>query len=299
MASLLALVLLPNSGYGQSRLRHVDIENIGQRDINAGISGVNFTSIDEEISLGRQLAAQLEPQLTLVSDAAVNEYINAIGQTIVRNSDAKIPVTFKIVRAEDINAFTLPGGIVYIQTGAILAAESESELAAVIAHQIGHVAARHGTEIAARAQLLNVGTIPIINGGPAVAVGQARGLGNGTTFLRFNRQAVAEADFLGVQYLYKSGYDPNSAVTFLQKLQTAESRKAKGGVQPPVLQLNPNQSYAGAGSQNTMFNSHPPTSDRIDAIRQTIMQILPARDRNVVTTPQFDQIKIRVAELAR
>src|SRR5207253_9355883 len=197
---------------------------IGNRNIGARGFG-NWYSIEKEMAMGKSYAQQVESTVKLVQDPVVNEYVNRIGQNLVRNSDAKVPFTIKVVDSDEINAFALPGGFFYVNSGLILAADDESELAAVMAHEIAHVAARHGTENASKAQLVNIASIPLIFMGGVAGFGirQAAGFLIPMQFLQFSRKAEAEADYLGVQYLYKTGYDPGAAVSFFEKLQAKES----------------------------------------------------------------------------
>lgn len=253
-----------------------DIENIGNRDINKG--SINFISLNKEIEMGRELARQVEEQSKLVKDPIIDEYINRIGQNIVRNSDAKVPFTIKVVDSDEVNAFALPGGFFYVNSGLILAADDEAELAGVMAHEIAHVAARHGTKQESKAELLNIASIPLIFVGGPVGYGirQAAGLLVPMSFLKFSRKSEAEADYLGVQYLYKSGYDPSAMVRFFEKLQAKEKAKP--------------------GSVSSLFSSHPPTADRILKVQDTIETILPPAERYVETTSEFDRIKTILAK---
>src|SRR5207247_984498 len=150
-----------------------DVENIGNRNINKG--SLNFFSLEKEIQLGRQLSADIERQVKLIDDPVINEYVNRVGQNLVRNSDAKVPFTIKVVESDEINAFALPGGFFYVNSGLILAADDEAELAGVMAHEIAHVAARHGTENESKGQIVQFATIPLIfmGGVPGYAIRQA------------------------------------------------------------------------------------------------------------------------------
>jgi predicted Zn-dependent protease len=257
--------------------KNSDVENIGSRDINKG--SVNFTSLDKEIAMGKQLSAQVEQQVKLVDDPVITEYVNRVGQNLVRNSDAKVPFTIKVVDSDEVNAFALPGGFFYLNTGVILAADDESEMAAVMAHEIAHVAARHATEQQAKATILNIATIPaIFVGGPAgLAVRQGLGFGGALGFLHFSRGQESEADYLGVQYLWKTGYDPGAAVSFFEKLQAKEKAKP--------------------GTMNAMFRDHPPTGDRVQHTKETIETVLPDRDEYVVTTSEFQKVKSLVVQM--
>jgi predicted Zn-dependent protease len=261
---------------GKSK-KNSDVDNIGNRNINKG--SINFISFDKEIAMGRQLAAEIERQVKLIDDPTINEYVNRVGQNLVRNSDAKVPFTIKVVESDEINAFALPGGFFYVNSGLILAADDESELAGVMAHEIAHVAARHGTEQASKAELINFASIPLIfmGGVGGFALRQAAGFLIPMQFLQFSRKDESEADYLGLQYLYKTGYDPGAAVSFFEKLQARESARP--------------------GSVSKMFSTHPPTGDRIEASKKNIELILPDRDQYVVTTSEFNQVKGLLAQL--
>ena len=136
-----------------------DPDEIGNRDVG---KGVNWYSIEKEIALGKRLAQQVERQAKIIDDPMIAEYVNRVGQNLVRNSDAKVPFTIKVIDTEDVNAFALPGGFFFVNSGLILKADSEAELAGVMAHEIAHVAARHGTRQATRGEVVQLATIPLI-----------------------------------------------------------------------------------------------------------------------------------------
>jgi beta-barrel assembly-enhancing protease len=261
----------------KSKKKNSDVDNIGNRNINKG--SINFISLEKEIAMGRQLAAEIERQVKLIEDPTINEYVNRVGQNLVRNSDAKVPFTIKVVESDEINAFALPGGFFYVNSGLILAADDESELAGVMAHEIAHVAARHGTEQASKAELINFASIPLIfmGGVGGFALRQAAGFLIPMQFLQFSRKDEAEADYLGLQYLYKTGYDPGAAVSFFEKLQAKESAKP--------------------GTVSKMFSTHPPTGDRIEMSKKNIELVLPDKEQYVVTTSEFNQVKGLLAQL--
>ncbi len=253
-----------------------DVDAIGDRGVG---KGVNLYSIEKEIALGRQLAEEVERQAKVITDPVVSEYVNRIGQNLVRNSDAKVPFTIKVLDNDELNAFALPGGFFFVNTGIIRLAESESELAGVMAHEIAHVAARHGTRQASRAEITNWATIPLIfmGGWGGYAVRQAAGLALPVTFLKFSRGFEEEADFLGVQYLYKTGYDPNSMITLFERLQAQEKKKP--------------------GALSKAFSTHPPTQDRIKKIQQAINEVLPNKAEYALNTSEFDEVRQRVQKL--
>jgi predicted Zn-dependent protease len=256
-----------------------DVESIGNRKIGSGKGLGNWYSLEKEIRMGKEYAQQVESTVKLVQDPVVNEYVNRIGQNIVRNSDAKVPFTIKVVDSDEINAFALPGGFFYVNSGLILAADDEAELAGVMSHEIAHVAARHATRQMTRGQFANLASIPLIfvGGGIGYAVRSAAGFGLPLTFLTFSRGFEEEADYLGVQYMYKSGYDPQAFISFFEKIQAKEKKKP--------------------GTLAKAFSTHPQSQDRIAKSQEEISRILPARDQYVVSTSEFEQVKTRLAAL--
>jgi peptidase M48-like protein len=255
-----------------------DVDAIGNRDIGKRGLG-DWYSIEKEVRMGKEYAQQVEASVKLVNDPVVNEYVNRIGQNLVRNSDAKVPFTIKVVDDDTINAFALPGGFFYVDSGLILAADDESELAGVMAHEIAHVCARHAMRQMTRGNIANIATIPLIfvGGGLGYGVRQAAGIGLPLTFMSFSRGFEAEADYLGTQYLYKTGYDPNGLVTMFEKIDALQKKKP--------------------GTLSKAFSSHPQTPDRIEKTQEEIAKILPAKDQYVVTTSEFDSVKARLAAL--
>jgi predicted Zn-dependent protease len=255
-----------------------DVNAIGNRKVGGRGLG-DWYSLEGEIRMGKQYAQEVEATSKLIRDPVITEYVNRIGQNLVRNSDAQVPFTIKVVDSDEVNAFALPGGFFYVNTGLILAADEESELAGVMAHEIAHVAARHATRQMTRAQWANIGTIPLIfvGGGIGYAVRSAAGLGLPLTFLSFSRGFESEADYLGLQYMYKAGYDPNAFVQFFEKLQAREKKKP--------------------GTLAKAFATHPQTPDRISKSQEEISRILPARQQYIVTTSEFADVKSRLASL--
>jgi beta-barrel assembly-enhancing protease len=265
-----------------SRVKHdgseKDVDAIGNRKIGGRGMG-NWYSLESEIKLGREYAQQVEASAKLVQDPVINEYVNRIGQNLVRNSDAQVPFTIKVIDSDEVNAFALPGGFFYVNSGLIMAADEEAELAGVMAHEIAHVAAHHYARQMTRAQWARLGTLPLIfvGGGVGYAVYEAAGLGIPLTFMKFQRNFEAEADYLGLQYMYKSGYDPQAFVSFFEKLEAKEKKKP--------------------GTLAKAFASHPQTPDRIEKSQEEIGRILPARAQYVVSTSEFDDVKSRLAVL--
>ena len=251
-------------------------DDIGNRDVGKGL---NWYSMEKEIALGKQLAQQVERQAKIIDDPIIAEYVNRVGQNLVRNSDAKVPFTIKVIDTEDVNAFALPGGFFFVNSGLILKADSEAELAGVMAHEIAHVAARHGTRQATRAEVAQLATIPLIfmGGWAGYGVRQAASVLIPVGFLQFSKAFESEADMLGLQYMYKTGYDPEAFVDFFEKIESLEKKKP--------------------GTMAKVFSTHPPTDDRIVAAQKNIQEMLKARPEYVVTTSEFNDVKGRLAML--
>src|SRR5262249_29479625 len=174
-----------------------DPSQIGNREVGKGI---NFYSPEKELALGKQLAGEVARQAKLLDDPLITEHINRLGQNLARNSDAKFPFTFQVIDDEVPNAFALPGGFVFVNSGLIKLASEEDELAGAVAHEIAHVAARHMTRQATKATIGQVGMAPLcsILGGYLACKGA--GAAMPMMFLKFSRNDESEADYLGVQY---------------------------------------------------------------------------------------------------
>lgn len=253
-----------------------DVNHIGDRGVGKGI---NFYSFGREVAMGRQLADEIDAAVNLVKDPEVGEYVNRLAQSLVRNSDAQVPFTVKVIDDDEINAFALPGGFFYVNSGLVLAAENEAELVGVMAHEIAHVAARHATRNATKMQIFNMAALPLIFAtGPAgLLARQAMSIAMPLSFLKFSRDAEREADLLGLQYTYAAGYDPAEFVHFFETLRTVEKEKAT--------------------RLSKAFSTHPLTRDRIYRAQREIQLMLPARSEYIVSTSDFDQIRRRLAVL--
>src|SRR5277367_2772283 len=253
-----------------------DPDAIGNRDVG---SGINFYSLEKEIALGKGLAQEVERQAKIIDDPIIAEYVNRVGQNIVRNSDAKVPFTIKVLDTEEVNAFALPGGFFFVNSGLILKADSEAELAGVMAHEIAHVAARHGTRQATRGEVAQLAPIPLIfmGGWAGYGIRQAASVLVPIGFLQFSKAFESEADMLGLQYMYKTGYDPEAFVDFFEKIESLEKKKP--------------------GTMAKVFSTHPPTDDRIVTAQKNIQEYLKARPEYVVTTSEFSDVKGRLAML--
>jgi predicted Zn-dependent protease len=256
-----------------------DVNAVGNRNVGCSKGLGNWYSIEKQIAMGRSYAQQVESQSKMITDPVVNEYVNRIGQNIVRNSDAQVPFTIKVIDSDVVNAMALPGGFFYVNSGLVLAADSEAELAGVMAHETAHVAACHAARENTRANIMQMASIPLIFVGGAVGYAgyEAAGLALPLTFLKFSRGFEAQADYLGLQYMYKAGYDPQAFISFFEKVQAMEKKKP--------------------GTLAKAFETHPQTPDRIEASQKEIATILPARQQYLVNTSEFDDVKARLAML--
>src|SRR5437588_3912937 len=250
-----------------------DVDAIGSRKVSCHM---NWFSIEKEIALGKGLAQEVERSSKLIDDPVVTEYVNRVGQNLVRNSDARVPFTIKVIDSDEVNAFALPGGFFYVNSGLILRAQEESELAGVMAHEISHVAACHAARESTRGQLMNLASIPLIfvGGGIGYAIQNAAGLALPLGFLKFSRGFESEADFLGLEYMYKAGYDPQAFTAFFEKVQALEKKKP--------------------GTLAKAFDTHPQTPDRIAKTQREIATVLPTRDQYKVDTSEFEDVKARL-----
>jgi hypothetical protein len=257
-----------------------DVNAVGQRNIGGRGIG-NWYSTNWEIGTGKQYSMEIEKSSHLVTDPVVVEYINRVGQNIVKNSDAKVPFTIKVLDTDEINAMALPGGFFYVNSGLILACDSEDELAGVMAHEISHVAAHHAAREMTKMNYMQLGQIPLIifTQGTWTGYGiyEAAQLAVPLTFLQFSREYEAEADFLGIQYMYKAGYDPQGMVSIFEKLSALEKHKP--------------------GALSKAFSDHPATPDRIAAVENEIATILPPEPQYMVTSSEFDTVKARLARI--
>ncbi|MFN0109337.1 MAG: M48 family metalloprotease [Blastocatellia bacterium] len=277
LSAMFALLVMAQSNPKPKPSPQLDTKNdptlIGKRDINKG--AISFYSIDREVALGRQMSYEIDMGVRLIGDPIVNEYINRIAQNIVLHSDAKVPFTIKVIDAPEVNAFALPGGFLYVNRGLLEAAENEAEVAGVMAHEIAHVTARHGIEQMSKGQLLQYGSLPLIflGGLGGFVIQQAAGIAVPLTYLKFSRGAEKEADRLGAQYMWASGYDPNALITFFEKLQAQEQRKP--------------------GTLEKIFSTHPMTGDRITEVRELIVKF-PDRSSYQINSSEFRQVKSRL-----
>jgi len=256
-----------------------DINAIGNRNVGCKQGLGNWYSLEKQIAMGRSYAQQVESSSKMITDSVITEYVNRVGQNLVRNSDAEVPFTIKVVDTDDINAFALPGGFFYVDSGLILAADNEAELAGVMAHEIAHVSACHAAREMSRSQLMNMASIPLIfvGGGVGYAVQSLASLAMPMGFLKFTRSFESDADYLGVEYLYKAGYDPQALTAFFEKVRALEKTKP--------------------GTLAKAFETHPQTPDRIAKTQQEINTLLPPEAEYKVDTSEFQDVKARLAEL--
>ena len=257
-----------------------DVNAVGNRDIGGRGMG-NWYSTDSEIKMGKMYATEIEKSTHFITDPVVTEYVNRIGQNIVKNSDCKVPFTIKVIDSDEINAMALPGGFFYVNSGLILNADEEAELAGVMAHETAHVCAHHAVREQTRMNYVQIGTIPLDHddgsGWTGYGIYEAMQFAVPITFLKFSRDFEAQADFLGIEYMYRAGYDPQAFISFFEKVQALEKRKP--------------------GLVAKAFSDHPQTPDRILHSQEEIAKILPARDEYTVTTSEFDDVKARLARI--
>ena len=257
-----------------------DVNAVGTRNIGGRGLG-NWYSTDWEIRAGKSYSMEIEKSAHMVTDPVIVEYVNRVGQNIVKNSDCKVPFTIKVIDSDEINAMALPGGFFYVNSGLIMAADEEAELAGVMAHETAHVCAHHAARQMTKMNYAQIGSIPLIiftqGSWTGYGIYEATQLAIPMTFLKFSRMDEAEADWLGLQYMYKAGYDPQAFIQFFEKIDALEKHKP--------------------GTLAKVFADHPQTPDRIMHSEEEIATIMPARPDYMVTTSEFDDIKTRLARL--
>lgn len=267
------VLTLPLAGADKKK----DPTEIGDRNV-AGT--FNVYSLDKELALGKQLAIEVRKQAKIVDDPIVAEYINRIGQNLARNSDVTFPVSFTLIDAEDVNAFTLPGGFIFVNTATLRLSDNEAELASVLAHELGHAAARHATRQQTRNDVISAATIPmILFGGWGLLARQATTLAGPMAMFHFSRAFESEADLLGIQYLWKTGYDPNASVDMFERVESTERSHP--------------------GSVSKLFRTHPLTGERIVNTQKNIDELLPGRTEYVLNTSEYEAIRDRLAEITQ
>ena len=270
---LVAPVTLPGAHGKSAKIpSKYDVSKIGERGVE---KGVNFYSTEQEQALGKEMAKEIESACKLLDDPVVTAYVDQLGQRLVRFSDAKIPFTIKVLDSDEVNAFALPGGYFYVNSGLIVAAHTEAELASVMAHEIAHVAARHATRGATRTQIWNLASIPLVFvGGPVgLAIREVSTIAMPMTFMKFSRGFEQEADVLGIEYEYAAGYDPAAFIDFFERLG--------------VERKKPN-------FMARAFATHPMNKDRVRKAQKEIDTMLPAHDQYLVNTSEFDEIRARL-----
>lgn len=275
----LAMILL--AAPGKADRKHGDVENIGNRSVSGRIFGIlpNWVSLEKEVALGAQVADEFEQTARLLEDPVVCEYVDRIGQNLVKHSDAKVPFLIKVVDTDEVNAFAFPGGFFYVNKGLILAADNEAELAGVMAHEISHITARHATTRMSKAQYLQLAAIPALFVGgywAQMGIQNAMSLGLNLELMGITRESEREADQLGIQYLWNTGYDPNAFITFFEKMQQEEKSKP--------------------GRLAGWFRTHPSTDDRIVASLDE-QRYLPEKDNYIVNSSEFDRVKARLQSI--
>ena len=277
--SCLATALVSLPGYADRK--HGDVQNIGNRSVSGRIFKFlpNFVSLEKEIALGNQIAGEFEQTARMVEDPVIADYVDRLGQNIVKHSDAKVPFYIKVVDTDEVNAFAFPGGYFYVNKGLLLAARNEAELAGVMAHEISHVTARHATARMSKGQYLQFAAIPALFVGgywAQMGIQNAMGLGINLELMGITRESEREADQLGIQYLWNAGYDPNAFVSFFEKMQQDEKSKP--------------------GRLAGWFRTHPSTTNRIVAALDE-QRYLPEKDNYLLNTSEFDRVRARLQSI--
>ena len=268
-----------------------DMERIGQRGIGKGF---NLFSVQKERELGEGLAAAFDRTSKIISDPEVNDYVNRIAQKMVRYSDADIPFTVRIVDLGDTpRAYGLPGGFLYVDSALILASDGEAELAAMMAHEIAHVAARHATRALTRKRMCGIGQSLALLAGPAgMGAANVGGFAGPLSLKKFSRDAEYEADLLAMQYTYAAGYDPQALLDALEKLHALDVKRASPLNKIPGFHFASLLPFHNAVAKS--MSDYPLMEERIGRLQAEIPLFLPTRRDYVLDTDEFQDVKARL-----
>ena len=256
---------------------------VGSMASCATIGRFNILTTEEEVQIGREAAREIERDLRLYNDPVVTAYVNGLGQTLAGySSRSGLTYYFKVVDTDEVNAFALPGGWLYVNRGLITTAENESELAGVIGHEIGHVDKKHGARAISR-QLGAAVLLDATLGGTDASASRRAGrqiaaLFFGVNQLSYGRDAEREADRFAVESTYAAGIDPEGTATFFQKLVAMQKSEP--------------------GQLAKMFSTHPPSRERVENVRAQIGE-LPAKAGLTSDSRRFQEIKKRIFERER
>ena len=276
------------------KIAKYDVNRIGHRGIGHGF---NLYSLKHERELGQSLAASFDHYSRLVNDPELNDYVNRIAQKIVRNSDAEVPFTVRLIDSGEIpRAYGLPGGFLYVDSALIFAAESEAELAGVMAHEIAHVAARHATRALSRRRMVSLtGELSLLAGPVGILLEDAGGVAGPLSVKKFSRDSEYEADLLGIEYAYSAGYDPQALLSALEKLHALETQRSSAFAQIPGYHFASHLPFHDKVARG--LSNYPLTEDRIRRLQSEIATFLPARGDYVLDTNEFQDIKAHLLSL--
>jgi predicted Zn-dependent protease len=274
-----------------NKVNKYDVDRIGQRDISRGW---NVYSARREYELGQKLAAGVERNTKFINDPIINDYVNRLGQKLVRNSDAKVPFTIRVIDSGDNpRAYSLPGGFLYVDKALILATDGEAELASVMAHEIAHVAARHATRALTRKHLCSlVDSVAFLTGPTGMILEDVGGVAGPLSVKKFNRDAEYEADLLGIEYAYAAGYDPQALLVALEKLHALEVMRAALFAKIPGYHLATRLPFHRRLANS--FSNYPLTEERMHRLQSEIPTFLPDRKDYIVDTNEFQEVKARL-----
>ncbi len=243
----------------------------------AAVSQINLISEQEELAMGAEFAAELEKELTFLDDPEIVGYIDDLGQSLARVSRrSHIPYTFRVVDTDEVNAFAVPGGYLFVNRGLIEAAENESELAGVLGHEIGHVVGKHSARQLSQQYGLSIIAAMALGENPGMVAQLTAQIVSTGALTRYSRDMESEADAYGVQELYDAGIDPTGLATFFDKLE-----EMRGG--------------GGGGSLEQFFSTHPDPGARSGAVRSQIAA-LPAKPGLRADSERFHRVKEKVKE---